>query len=379
MRRAAVSYLYALICVGISIAVATSASANDSEGGRTATGGLEFLQNEHIRIQSEDLFISEDLIRVEYTYENTHFADVEIQIAFPIQLDCSEWGEEIAVHECISRLQFQTWVNGEEISWFPYVGSNVQQGDVCRSLWFERNEIFNRYGYCFTSVSGQAVFDNSDCSTNIPKLSDADEFRVSELSVIEQESGCSIEPVIQQVSPFENTEWVNAEDYVSIMRNQVFPANSLTKVVHEYRPDVGSGVPWKVWDEPPSLRSDADWVLEAEDEGEFFGQFRCVSLTEYNSAIQSWQDMEIEGRPSHADASAWALSDNWLSYVLVTGSNWSGSIGHFRLEVTTDEREIVNTCFNGLQRVSDTSLVFEADDFVPTQNLHIRFNSLVRW
>lgn len=35
--------------------------------------------------------------------------------------------------------------------------------DSCHDLWFTRNLVMDRAGYCFGSVLGQAQFDNSDC------------------------------------------------------------------------------------------------------------------------------------------------------------------------------------------------------------------------
>lgn len=35
--------------------------------------------------------------------------------------------------------------------------------NVCDDLWFTRNLIFDRAGYCFSSELGQAIFDNTDC------------------------------------------------------------------------------------------------------------------------------------------------------------------------------------------------------------------------
>ncbi|NNE79216.1 MAG: DUF4453 domain-containing protein [Silicimonas sp.] len=43
--------------------------------------------------------------------------------------------------------------------------------DACHDLWFTRNLIFDRVGFCFASPLGQAVFDNGDCSTRTPVLS----------------------------------------------------------------------------------------------------------------------------------------------------------------------------------------------------------------
>ena len=60
------------------------AFANDSEGGWGLTGGLVFKKNEAITMLSEDLYLSPELVRVTYTYENTTSEDLDILVAFPV-------------------------------------------------------------------------------------------------------------------------------------------------------------------------------------------------------------------------------------------------------------------------------------------------------
>ena len=42
--------------------------------------------------------------------------------------------------------------------------------DPCADLWFSRNAMMDAAGYCFSTPLGQAIFDNSDCTTKQPKL-----------------------------------------------------------------------------------------------------------------------------------------------------------------------------------------------------------------
>lgn len=47
----------------------------------------------------------------------------------------------------------------------------VLASDTCHDLWFTRNAIIDRAGYCFGSPLGQAIFDNTGCigkSVNLP-------------------------------------------------------------------------------------------------------------------------------------------------------------------------------------------------------------------
>lgn len=359
-----------------------SASANDSEGGTTATGGLEFLRNEHISMKSEDLFISTDLIRVEYTYENTHSEDLEIEVAFPILNTWDEWFENR--EDFIRHLNFKTWVDGERVEWLPYYGENARNVPQCRNLWLQRNEIYNRNGYCFRNMAAKVLFDNSDCTSDGIELNNHDQQLVSELLSLESQNECvAPPPLLQTINPYEGTasafdyvdRLIDPEDYVSIVRTQVFPANSLTKVVHEYRPDVGGSVPQWTLDAEGDLPTEGEWEKSLDAEGSYRQYlFGCTNFTEYTSAVLYWRDRWDKLLHVHEEYGA-PISQNWLSYVLVTGANWNGPIGHFRLEISTDGRQIVDTCFDGLERVSDTSLVFEATNFTPTENLSVMFHA----
>lgn len=40
----------------------------------------------------------------------------------------------------------------------------LQAADYCEEAWVVRNMIFDRLGYCFGSVTGQMLFDNTDCT-----------------------------------------------------------------------------------------------------------------------------------------------------------------------------------------------------------------------
>lgn len=64
--------------------------------------------------------------------------------------------------------------------------------DFCEDAWLTRNLIIDRYGYCFNSALGQALFDNSDCSTSQPNLSAQDAELVGLIRGGEEQVGCSI-------------------------------------------------------------------------------------------------------------------------------------------------------------------------------------------
>ncbi|MBM7067911.1 DUF4453 domain-containing protein [Actibacterium sp. 188UL27-1] len=65
--------------------------------------------------------------------------------------------------------------------------------DMCAELWFTRNLVFDRAGYCFGSVLGQVVFDNRDCRTTQPALTSSDKRLVSRMQAAEREWACNVD------------------------------------------------------------------------------------------------------------------------------------------------------------------------------------------
>jgi hypothetical protein len=63
----------------------------------------------------------------------------------------------------------------------------------CEDWWFARNLIFDRAGYCFATPLGRALFDNRDCTTSAPRLSDDDAAIVARIRALETEYACAVD------------------------------------------------------------------------------------------------------------------------------------------------------------------------------------------
>ncbi len=77
----------------------------------------------------------------------------------------------------------------------PVQGQPVQRAAVsCDELWYRRNAIWHRYGYCFGSARGQAAFGNAGCSRDQSAaqaaMSAADRAEVDRLVAEERAQGC---------------------------------------------------------------------------------------------------------------------------------------------------------------------------------------------
>ncbi|MEL6206394.1 MAG: DUF4453 domain-containing protein [Pseudomonadota bacterium] len=62
----------------------------------------------------------------------------------------------------------------------------------CHDLWYTRNAIVDRAGYCFGSALGQAVFDNAGCIGKSVDLSPSAKRQVDQIRAIEAEAGCKV-------------------------------------------------------------------------------------------------------------------------------------------------------------------------------------------
>ncbi len=72
----------------------------------------------------------------------------------------------------------------------PPPDTSASVGQSCFDLWYARNSIFHRNGYCFKTAKGKKYFDNSSCYTSNPSLSGVDMSRVMKIKAHETAQGC---------------------------------------------------------------------------------------------------------------------------------------------------------------------------------------------
>jgi hypothetical protein len=65
--------------------------------------------------------------------------------------------------------------------------------ETCNELWFTRNLIIDRTGYCFGSNLGKALFDNQGCSSSPRALTSVEAQKVGEIRESEAQIGCRVD------------------------------------------------------------------------------------------------------------------------------------------------------------------------------------------
>jgi len=75
---------------------------------------------------------------------------------------------------------------------FSLLASPVLASDACHDLWFTRNAVIDRAGYCFGSPLGQAVFSNGDCIGKSVSLPPQAERMVALVKEMESRFDCRV-------------------------------------------------------------------------------------------------------------------------------------------------------------------------------------------
>ena len=167
----------------------------------------------------------------------------------------------------------------------------------------------------------------------------------------------------------------SANEYDLVVRNQIFPSKKLVKVVHQYSPALGSGIPyynqWSLKDALLEIQRNED------DSSDHLWWFGCTDVKGALETITNWKDFtKVHAKHLDTEANAWKnlVFYSELGYILETGQNWKGPIKHFRLKVVAEQPFFLNTCFKGLKRISETAYLFEAEDYAPSENINLTFH-----
>ncbi len=303
-----------LVCLASS---STYSLANDSTG-YIGTGGIQYLKNAQIAMQSEDLFISKKLIKVDYVYKNLSKHDITETVLFPLPRIDNFFEADFAHTEALLK-SFKIIVDGQHIKPEMHVRTFIQRDD--KSPLIDATEAFQQCGFSQVDMLNPWARNNDDYEYYQDKLRQCKQ------------------PQIQKIlSGFNKDDVIPWSSQVIYSWKQTFKANSVTKIYHAYKPLVGGSV---------ALYPD-----------EYNQQF-CMD----KSFKQGLKKASAEHSPFSA-----------LSYILTTGANWAKPIEKFKLTVERDHNELVSFCWNGkVEKISPTQFQMVKRNFVPKQDLDIIF------
>ena len=311
--------------LALAVALAVPARANDSTA-ELGLGGLTLLKSDAIVMQSEDLFISEKKVTVDYVFLNTSGADVQALVAFPLPDVVYE--PEIRIPGFVDELDFTTSIDG-----------------VPAKLDVTQVAILNG-----RDVTARVV------ALGLPVLADWDRFEKAVTAKTPAERKALIAEGLlknegDEQYPYWLAGWVTK---TTVTRTQVFPAGRPVRVSHSYKPLAGGSVGSIL---KADLRKDAALAKEV---GQHRGKF-CID-DDFLRSFDASQGGNAEAlRP-----------EVWVGYVLTSGANWKGPIGRFRMIVDKgDAKNLVSFCADGVKKIAPTRFEVTRENFTPTRDVDV--------
>ena len=320
--------------VGLLLAMGSPALANDTSAVLT-TGGLEFITNEDIVMESEELFISKEQIRVVYQFRNTGETDQNILVAFPMPDIVPNFFSPVAfpMGPDDNLFEFETTLNGVPIE--------AELHEYAYAFGVDRTKLLKQLGLPLVPISTTA-------SEATDALDDETTARLLHLGMVTPDE-------FDAGQGWEKHFWPAWTYKATYTWEGDFPAGETVEVVHTYKPSVGGTAGVSFLGEPYENYDPA---------------------TEYKTKYCTDESFlkAVRGTLTNPDE-PWSAPfyESWISYILTTGGNWGGgAIGTFRLVVDKgSEDNLVSFCGEGVKKIGPTTFEMVKTDFWPREELNI--------
>lgn len=308
------------------------ALANDSTA-ELGTGGLTLTRSDSIAMTSEDLFVSQDEIRVHYVFRNTSAADKTVTIAFPMPDLTGIYEEAPAMpnRDSANFLDFATKIDGKPAN------TRVQQ-----EVFFKGQNItaeLTKYNVPFEPYAQATMA----ATAKLPRDVREDWIRREWLMKDEYDNGQGPQTDYVPLWTLKSTWLFDA----------TFPAGKDVVIDHKYSPSVGGTV---------QVTFIGDGDFEKQNYANYQARY-CMDQG-FLTAVKKFRS---KTEPQNIEA-----AETRLAYVLTTGSNWAGPIGTFHLTVDKgDADSLVSFCANGVKKTGPTTFEVTYKDYTPRQDLDV--------
>jgi hypothetical protein len=304
------------------------AFANDTMS-QLGTGGLVFITSEDVSMDSEDLSVSPDEVRVVYEFTNNGETDQEALVAFPLPDITGDGDFMVAVpgEDADDPFGFTTTFNGEPVD------STIHQYAFATGI--DRTEILKSLNIPLLPF-GSATHDALNA------LSDDDKqmlFHMAMVIPMEYDDGGGWKTDYTPIWTLKSTYSWEAE----------FKAGETAEVVHTYKPSVGGTVAVTFLTPP----------YEDEDRGKEYRDKYCTD----DDLIKTLR--KTLAAPD--DYYSAPYTESWIDYIWSTGANWGGAIKKFHLTIDKgDPKNLVSFCWDGkVTKTGPTTFEMEAEDWYP--------------
>lgn len=323
----------AALCAAILFAT-VPALANDTAAVLT-TGGLEFVSHGEIAMESEDLYISSDEIRVTYVFRNDGDEDIDLLVAFPMPDIVPDHFSPVAFPTGPSDnlFEFETTFNGTPV--------DATLHEYAYAAGVDRTDFLRGLDLPLVPISGEAL----------NAVDELDDDTIRQLLHMD----LAIPDEFDAGAGWETHHWPNWTYRATYTWEATFPAGERVTVEHRYKPSVGGTVGVSFLSEP----------YEDYDPASAYRQKYCTDDTFINAVRKTLTDPD---EPWSAP-----FSETWISYILTTGGNWAGNgIETFRLVIDKgDEKNLVSFCGEGVKKIGPTTFEMVKENYWPQQELEI--------
>jgi hypothetical protein len=306
--------------------------ANDSSA-ELAVGGLVFTRSPEVSMESEELKITPEAVKVRYRFVNLTSNPVTLTVAFPLpDIDLSEVENySFPTDDPINFVGFETKVDGRPVAFQIHQQAFFGDEDVTAKL--------SDIGAPLLPIGAQHL--------KLSALPQATRDLLVEQGLLQQ-SGTD-----EKGQPLYDATWTVK---TSVVRQQTFPPNRSVVVEHRYRTSVGVSL-------DTVLRNGLRRNEALESEVQRYRTLYCIE-DDFLSAVDKLS--------AASDVTTEKLQERRISYVLKTGANWAGPIKDFTLVVDIGKRDrLVSFCGDNIERISPTAFRLKVKDFIPDRDLGI--------
>jgi hypothetical protein len=319
-----------LAAAAIAALAPASALADDSSAALGA-GGISFTRSADIRMVDELLKISPKRVSIGFTFVNEGLRDLDLITAFPLpDIDTSEYSMSplgTTLEDPVNFIGFKVAHDGKPVA------VNVEQ-----RAFYKGREVTAavRAAGLPINIVNQAGF------RKLEKLTPAQKKALKDAGIAEWESSETAHPLWTVRTRF----WWK----------QHFPAGKPVRLDQSYQPVTGQ-----------SLFGDNDLSATTE-EGRHYAKHYCI-----DAATRARAAAMIAAAKKAAPMDGAYIRANVTDYVLMTGNNWKGPIGHFRLVLDKlKPGNLLSLCWDGtLKKTGPTSFEAERNNFAPTRDIHL--------
>ena len=309
-------------------ALGSSAFANDSTA-TVGAGGLVLEKTDAIAMESEDLYVSADEVRVRYLFRNLSAKPVTTVVAFPMpsRKMSDEFGGDVAYPS-----GFKTTVDGTSVK-VTLERKAVAGGKDYRA----------RLEALKVPIAPESINETIKRMDSLPASTRAELVRLGLAGVEEwDDDGKGMKKHLIPLWTVEDKYWWT----------QTFPAGREVRIDHRYVPGAGGSVEsfiaFPEYRNTPEARATIAKY--------------CVDQATI-AAVDKRRNKGLEGP---------LMPQRTVEYILTTGANWAKPIGDFRLVVDKGKPgNLVSFCGEDVKKISPTQFEMRKRNWRPTRDLEV--------